>query len=450
MNNILQIRGDVYMADEKGDKKDKKDNKGKQSKNDKSDKLREDIPAVKTCDNADKAQEKKSIISFIESHSLLVTVFGGIIVAALCAIGTTVVMLLGLPAELENQRELAELYNSNITASIESQNKSIDDLKAAFNRETDYLRTEISLLNQNINDIYNRLLPSTNLRPTEAMIHAVTQNLADFDDTTGSNNSTGLVATTLVAYSIISREEFTVEQVADQRVLLPYMDGAKEVYFYGQLSATGAWDGKCIINIYENGKLTFIKEALYNNGSTLSSKQVFSYTFKPGVDVWAISNRISYEDHSEGETRIYKWEKDYMQTFEMDDVAAKDIVDVDTFQAGLNPTLYAYYHGNTSDGFFNDKTGNAYMVHFFDSGAVRLLYVGNFEDGYFNDTTGNAWYIVKDEGTDYMYCKGHFKDNKLVNRISSLPPPLSLEQIREIIGNRVFNVDLYWDTLGMT
>lgn len=435
------------MADGKRNKKEKRNIK---DKNDKRDKLGEDMSPVETHDKADKAQEKKSILSRIEAHSLLVTVFGGIIVAALCAIATTVVMLLGLPAELKHQSELAELQNSNITASIESQNKSIDELMSAFERETDYLRTEISFLNQNVNDIYNRLLLTTNLRPTEAMIHAVSQNLADLDDATNSNSSTGLVATTLVAYSIVSREEFTVEQVADQRVLLPYMDGAKEVYFYGQLSATGAWDGKCIINIYENGKLTFIKEALYNNGSVLSSRQVFSYTFKPNVDVWAISNRINYGDHSEGETRIYKWEKDYIQTFEMNNVAAKDIVDVNTFEAGLNSNLYAYYHGNTSEGLFNDKTGNAYMVHFFDNGAVRLLYVGNFEDGYFNDTTGNAWYIVKDEGTDYMYSRGHFIDNKLVNNISSLPPPLSLDQIREIIGDRVFNIELYWDKLGMT
>lgn len=443
INSILRIGSDVYMADDKGGKK-------KSKKKEIKDSIAENQPNEVPADNADKTKtkEKNSFLLFIESHSLLATVASEILVATVCSIGTAIIIQAGLPAKIENMSNIADLRYQNLTESIDDLKSGFNDHKADFQRESDYLRAEISSLDQGLNDVYGQLLLSTSLRATPAMINALHQDLAVRNDIKNSSTPTGLVATSLVAYNVVSQEELSVEQVADQRLLLPYMDGTKEVYFYGQLSATGAWDGKCIINIYEDGKLEFIKEALYDNGNLLAGRQIFAYEFKPGVDVWAISNRINSGDYSEGETWIYRWEKDYLQTFTMEDVSAKDIVDVNTFRAGLSPNPYAYYYGNTSDGYFNDTTGNAYMVHFLNNGTVRLLYVGDFKDGHFNDATGNAWYIVKEEDTDYMYYKGYFRDDKIYNLIDFEAPPLSLERIKEIIGDRTFNIELYWDKLG--
>lgn len=288
---------------------------------------------------------------------------------------------------------------------------------------------------------------STQLRSTDTMAQAI-KNCANADDSFGG--SSGLTATTLVAYDIITYEEYSAKEIANQRVLLPYRDGKKEGYFYGQLSETGAWDGDCLINIYEDGKLIFIKEATYDDGCLLKSRQVFSYFYSENQKVWAVSDRTNYGDHSEGETRMYKWERDYPQRFEAENVAPKDMIDIQTFQKGLDPNLFAYYCGNVSGGYFNDKTGTAYLVRFFEDNTVRLLYIGDFEDGHFNDNSGDAWYIVKEEDTDYMYYKGKFKNDKIVERTFSISPPLSLDQIKEIIGDRTFNVELHWDKLGVT
>ena len=43
-------------------------------------------------------------------------------------------------------------------------------------------------------------------------------------------------------------------------------------------------------------------------------------------------------------------------------------------------------------------------------GNVRALYVGKFKNGEFEDEINEAWYIVKNENTKYMNCKGQFKE----------------------------------------
>ena len=386
------------------------------------------------------------ILSFLKKQkdTLIVAILGAL---AASAIWGAISNIYSLPYRIDR---LSDQVNQ-LAEVVEDQESSISELKELIQAErldrVNAIRDSEKDMQEYINGILF-LMSSTDLRPTEVMIQAL-KSCADKD--TPSNNSSGvLTATTLVAYNIITNEKFTAGQIADQRVLLPYMDGEKEVYFYGALSETGAWDGDCIINIYENRKLTFIKEAKYDNGKILKSRQVFSYPFNDTQDVWAISDRSNNGDHSEGETRIYKWERDYNQRFEMDEVTPNDIIDIGTFKKGISPNLYAYYYGSTSNGYFNDESGTSYMVHFFDDGTVRLLYVGNFRNGNFNDTTGNAWYIVKNENTDYMYYKGHFKDGNVSKLLSFSPPPLSLEQIKEIIGDRNFNVELCWDGLGIT
>lgn len=66
------------------------------------------------------------------------------------------------------------------------------------------------------------------------------------------------------------------------------------------------------------------------------------------------------------------------------------MLDIASFQKFLNLNLVEFYHGNTSNGYYNDDTGNAYLVQYNNSNTVKTLYCGNFKDGVFNDNTGNA------------------------------------------------------------
>lgn len=377
-----------------------------------------------------------------------------LVIPAICAgvytVITTSIKIDYITKKIDDQQVSIE----NIEKRLESER--LDRIEAMMKTE-EGMRTSIEKSKEEmrnyVKDIVSYASPTT-LKPTKTMIGAL-KKYAIIDDFTDKNEPGNITATTLVAYDIYTNEEYTAEQIADQKVLLPYFDGDQEVYFYGELGPTGAWDGDCIINVYEHGKLTFIKEANYDNGKLLAGKQVFFYEFEATQSnqlVWAISNRTNNGDHSEGETRIYKKDGDFLQKFEMDNVAPKDIINVSAFQKTITSNLLAYYCGSISNGLFSDESGTSYMIHFFENGTVKLLYVGNLKNGNFNDNTGNAWYIVKNEDTDYMYYKGYFKNGNIDGSkpYSYLEPPLTLEQIEEIIGNRKFNISLRWDKLGVT
>lgn len=353
-----------------------------------------------------------------------------------------------LSAKIDSLTEVVESQRNDI-AEI---NDHITEIEKSLIQERVERTKDISDSEKKMQDYVLNMIQltyPTELRPTPAMASAIKE-CALTDNASEGSGRGGLVATTLVAYNVFTDEKYTAQEIANQRVLLPYQDGTKNGYFYGELSESGDWNGDCTINVYEDGKLIFIKEATYENGHLLKSRQAFPYFFNEYQKVWAISDRTNYGGYSDGETRIYKWELDYIQRFESDKIAPRDIVTIDEFQSGISPDMFAYYHGRTSNGLFNDKTGNAYMVHFFDDGSVRMLYVGNFKDGRLHDLTGNAWYIVRGKSADYMYFKGIFMGNDLVECTSSFSPPLSLEKIKEIIGDRNFHIQLRWGNLGTT
>lgn len=407
-----------------------------------------------TEDTADIPKKKRSILSFLmeQKDTLLVGIIGAVLGSAIFG---AIIIIFSFPFQTSELTKMAESQKddtASIKENIEEIKEDIDSIQKSIVQESIERTKDISDSEEKMRDYIWQMIQlayPTELNPTPTMTQAIKRCVAT-DNIPKNSGKDEIVATTLVAYNVFTNEKYTAQEIANHRVLLPYQDGTKKGYFYGQLSESGAWDGDCVINVYENGKLIFIKEATYDDGHLLRSRQVFSYFFNANQKVWAISNRTNSGDYSEGETCIYKWERDYIQRFESGKIAPKDIVSIDVFQSGISPNLFAYYNGRTSNGLFNDKTGSAYMVHFLKDGAVRLLYVGNFENGHFNDSTGNAWYIVREENTDYMFCKGIFKDDDPIKRTSVLPPPLSLDQIKEIIGDRAFHIQLRWGNLGTT
>lgn len=293
------------------------------------------------------------------------------------------------------------------------------------------------------NQIYNLLL-ADKVRANALFERIISEEYNGINRPSGQN--TNLVATSVVAYNKETEEEYTVEQLADLKLLLPYVSNNQEVIFYGQFNEVGQWDGECVLNVYEEDELVLITDAEYEDGSLLSSKQVFSYELQSGERVWALSDRTYENRIGIGDTHLYAWEHGYTKDFTLDDVTVKDVLHAEEFISSLEPRLAAYYSGDISDGYFNDDSGNAYMVYFFEDGTVRLLYSGRFKDGTFHDNTGEAWYIVKEEDTDYMYYKGNFEngaeDHSMITELGH--PPLTLEKIEEYIGDREYGVELRW------
>ncbi len=230
-----------------------------------------------------------------------------------------------------------------------------------------------------------------------------------------------LLSDIIVGTDAITGQEYVMEDLVGQKILTSYVDDGMNVLFYGQYNKNGKWDGECLLNSYEETSqgniLRFIRESTYENGQSISSKQVYTHMVEKGTKkVWNISDRILNGEISIGDTCLYNKNADKIMNFSIDECLPKDMVTVEQFreEVALNP--YGYYFGNISDGLYNDNTGNAFYISFFTNGRIRSIYSGNFKNGTFNDSTGNAWFLYKEKDDPYYtYRGGHFKGGRSVD-----------------------------------
>lgn len=251
----------------------------------------------------------------------------------------------------------------------------------------------------------------------------------------------------IIATDPSTNESFSASELADQRILVPYEMNGQNIIFCGQYNKNNHWDGRCVINAYKNGLLTVITEAVYADGVLVKYKQAISDVNTSKKSVWIISNRVSDGGINSGNSWSYIRKGGYKQKFKLENVSSDDIVSVNEFKKDVCHVLEGFYHGNTSNGKYNDDTGSAYLVKYDSWGYVRTLYVGRFENGVFEDDTGNAWYIVRDEdkNTDYAYYQGvfhngdpsHSKKDIFIN-------PYTLDQVDNKIKDYQFDCVLPW------
>lgn len=384
---------------------------------------------------------------YINKNNIIESIIAVLIAGALLSFFLLWLNLRDLPKKVEESMGNMSENIGTVQSSISEINTEIEDIKQLIEDES----TARENKDKDIGDRIDLLFTALGLRPTEKAQNAISHRYVGwgnpYDDPNAPNQ---LRAQTLIAYSEMTNEQYSAQQLSDIRLLLPYQNNGQEVYFYGAFSESGQWTGNCITNVYENDKLTLITDAEYDNGKLLKCKQIFSYTLRNGQDVWAFSDRTQEDGFSSGVTWLYERtsENEYTKSFTMDETTIDDIFTGDQFREKINGQLCAFYHGNISDGFFNDETGDAYMVYFFEDGTVRLLYSGNFKDGTFNDNTGKSWYIVKEKDTDYMYAKGSFKNGDLQrSKVTEKgAPPLSLEDIKGYMAQRDFDFpfELRW------
>lgn len=261
----------------------------------------------------------------------------------------------------------------------------------------------------------------------------------DFENAISQLNK-GIEATLLfdmiVGTDVITGQEYTVEDLVNRKILVPYVDHGMHVFFYGQYNENGKWDGDCLLNSYEEttkgNTLRFIRESTYDNGRSISSKQVYTHMAERGTkEVWGISNRILNGGISIGDTCLYEKNADKIMNFSIDECLPKDMVTVEQFREEVALSPYGYYYGNILDGLYNDNTGNAFYIKFFTDGSIKSIYSGNFKNGTFNDSTGNAWFLYKEKNDlYYTYRGGNFKNGGFVDADSE-------ETIRNIDENSI-------------
>lgn len=344
----------------------------------------------------------------------LICTIGGILLSLVITLGLS--NFYTLPVQVENFGDRVEDLSENLKSFSEEMRETVKELgntDAAFWEELYEIKASA---NGTI----------INAAASQEFSYEVSRTL-NAPDLPGKAPVVQLLSNTVVARSSESGQELKVSDLANHKILLPYESGGQEVVFYGYINENGRWDGNCIINTYRDNKLELITDAIYLNGKLLSCKQVFYYKMSSEKIVWAYADRLSEESFSTGETWLYAKEDDYFKDFDLSSATEDDVLTADGFREIICGKKIAYYYGNTADGYFNDITGNAYMIHYFEDGSVKLLYSGNFVNGLCNDSTGNAWQIVREEDTKYMCYKGPFKNNQAnyTKRVRSFPSPLS-------------------------
>ena len=263
----------------------------------------------------------------------------------------------------------------------------------------------------------------------------------------------------VIAQNSVNGEEYTLSQLINRKLLIPYLDNDKEILFYGQFNKNDNWDGVCVFNIYGYNEdvndtvLENILEAEYDDGKLISYRKLIRSTTARGVDIWSIfDGRMIYEENRENYARGENWNyyraNEYLQDFDLCNAEVENIIYIDDFKDKLEKFSFVegYYCGNISNGYYNDDTGEAYTVKYSENGIVRTVYVGKFKNGLPNDQSGNAWQIVFDNSNNinkYFYYKGSFKNNQRQGNVSA-DNYVTQDEINEIIKGITFNCELNW------
>ena len=337
----------------------------------------------------------------------------------------------------ENVKKIAELDLDNCFDSIDKELGDIKDNIKDINEDIRGLSDRVSRLEGRMD--FSKVVEPRG-RFASAVVTTYKSIKAEKFDSGAIGENEGVACV-----DIKTGDEYATEELVDSRLLIPYREDGKEIFFFGQFNEKNHWDGWCTINVYENHKLVLITDAEYKDGEVGSYEQVFISEDKK---TWLVAKRTHINDgensYNVGETWQYIYE-DYNQEFSFLDVSDTDIVSVEEFKKTMNLNLDGYYNGKTAKGFYNDDTGEAYLVKYADDGTVRTLYKGQFENGNFVDTTENAWYITKNIETDYMYYKGIFRNGHPTKEKDYVfENPISQKRINEIIEGMTFDCELNW------
>lgn len=198
-----------------------------------------------------------------------------------------------------------------------------------------------------------------------------------------------------------------------QTILLTFSQDDKEVYFLGQYNDNYHWDGYCVVNTYDaNGLLLSINESNFDDGDRLNYE---SFYLSDNQDEWIYTDRDCRENSNDGISIRYALSYNKQKNFTSTNARVSDIVYTDTLKS-YDKKILSYYDGATSNGVYNDDSGNAYLIEYNEDGFVNVFYKGCFKDGSFDDT--NATEVVLDDTSGinkYFLYQGGFVDGKRQN-----------------------------------
>lgn len=271
--------------------------------------------------------------------------------------------------------------------------------------------------------------------------------LSDFQETVPTsyeyeekNNYSMNTSKEIIAVDTVTGKKYFKGQLSGLTLLVPYVEGDKEVYFLGQYNENCRWDGYCVTNTYNlDGTLYGIYEYNFKDGKCLSCKSFYKSETKGN---WIYLDREYNGSERYGKSIRYLFSDDVLKKFTNMDADTSDMLYADEFIKDSGAAMLTYYYGNMSDGKYNDGSGDAYEIIFDEDGFVRILYIAEFLHGKVNDT--DAKEIVLDQSVkdyNYFYYNGPIKNNKRQGKVSG-KDYVTQEQINDILKDSGFECDL--------
>lgn len=253
----------------------------------------------------------------------------------------------------------------------------------------------------------------------------------------------------IVAEDINGNNEYTAKEIIGKRVLIPYTDDKYQMIFYGQYNEKYHWDGNCVINTYEDGKLYLITNNKYKDGELIKYDQIIQDTHENDnthevEKRWVIANRIKNDDYNSGISKTYSRIDDYTMEFDFKDANVNNVLTFKKFRKKIENSdkIYqtGYYCGNTANGSYNDDSGDAFLITFDENHKIKMVYQGEFVDGY--PESNDAWEIVRDN-IGYFYYKGPFEYGKRGDEERE-KPYLSQKEINTYVSDIDYNFKNAW------
>lgn len=332
-----------------------------------------------------------------------------------------------LGSRFDSIDEKLDTMNNTIGQFKEDVSSDLNDMKVSLNdlsERVSSLETDVAMIKGDLYGVQNCNV-TDNFVPNMISLNAPVDQAALADET-------------LIAIDEKTGQEFTVNDLVGQKLLLSYTVDDCENIFYGQFDEKNRWDGHCIINSYRNNKLWFATETQYDDGKV----QYYKQAFFTGDNTIVESTRTHNDDGSNtGTSKCYTCINSVSMEFDFQNVKVTDLVGTTKVLNDCADKLVSYYKGDTKDCVYEDSTGNAYLVKYDIQGSVTLLYKGMFSNGMMNDNTGDAWSVIWND-SEYEYYKGVFKDGH--RKDEELVQPVNQEQLLDYSIGQGFSCPLQW------
>jgi len=353
------------------------------------------------------------------------SVIGGVIVAAIVALPGFFNGIMALPKRVDG----IETRLDKIDNSLEK----ISDNLGGIDDRIDGLESRVSKLESNITAI-------------EKAMEFIMDNSSVYIGEGSSIIQNGIKAASLslsdndIIAVAASGKKYTAEELKNQRIITSYEQDGQLIVFCGQYNDSYHWEGNCILNAYKNNILTYAEAATYDDGRRTFNEQLMVDDDNKSI---IYARRIQDDNVNSGDTWKYRKEKNIEKIINLDQPRERDLIVPDFYLSNLGD-YFCHYHGDTSEGKYNDTTGEAYLLSYDEEGYIKTLYCGKFKDGQFEDTTGEAWYITRNKDTEYMYFKGAFKEGHPEGSGES-ENPVTMKTIENMTSDQPFSEELKWD-----